>query len=360
MGQSRIVTKLAGIAATVLWIGLLTLGVSTTPGQEPVNAKKPKKEKAPKPEKALKPDRPNKPEKIEKIEKIEKAQLAKEDKVIIATLQRTIGAETERDKWITTMQQFYPGSTVPDARGEIDFGRWFDALSHGESVWSLENAREKPLRELFVRVGQRLQRGKEPISREVYLEYANQYLTLGQSPPWKMPKFGDDPMDAIAKMFTSLDRNANGVLDASEITGNLKAVVADYDLNRNGVLEYEEYRRYFLTRMYDYRDHSSESPRGDPPTEKSPRESAPRKAPVPNLPRWYHELDDDQDGQVGLYEWRMIGQRPLDEFAAIDRDGDGLLTPYEIQCLARNDPSSPYLKSGLPSIPAQYRYSIAR
>jgi lysophospholipase L1-like esterase len=48
------------------------------------------------------------------------------------------------------------------------------------------------------------------------------------------------------------------------------------------------------------------------------------------LPEWFHRLDTDGDGQIGLYEWQASG-RPLEEFQRMDRNRDGLLTANEVQ-----------------------------
>ncbi|HEX4590037.1 MAG TPA: hypothetical protein VH120_08925 [Gemmataceae bacterium] len=47
------------------------------------------------------------------------------------------------------------------------------------------------------------------------------------------------------------------------------------------------------------------------------------------LPDWFVRLDTDHDGQVGLYEWKVSG-RSMEEFAAIDRNDDGLITAEEM------------------------------
>ncbi|MBX9625925.1 MAG: hypothetical protein K2X82_19150, partial [Gemmataceae bacterium] len=49
----------------------------------------------------------------------------------------------------------------------------------------------------------------------------------------------------------------------------------------------------------------------------------------PGLPGWFTELDTDKDGQVGLDEWRADG-RKTEDFAALDTDGDWLLSPREL------------------------------
>lgn len=329
---------LVGKIVLAVWFSSLLVPPPTTSGQELMPAK-PKKEKPPKPDKQ---DRP---------------QITKEDKIILATAQRTFGAETERDRWLKVMDSHFPGCTQPDARGEVDFAKWFEAVGAGQATWTIQSAREKPVKELFLRASQRLGLSKEPIAREAFLAYAVQNLSAGNSPPWKAPNPEVDPFDAAAKIFTALDRNKNGSLEATEQTDTLKAVVGQFDANGNGALEYDEYREYFRARMSGYRENpaalSAALPQPPTPEEKSETMKIKKDAP-PSLPKWYVELDDDRDGQVGLYEWRSIGQRPLEEFAAVDRDGDGLLTPYELKCLSKSEPKSPYLKASLPSIPSQY------
>lgn len=326
---------LAGKVALVLWLGSTLVAPPHSTGQEP----KVKKEKPVKPEKSV------------------KLQITREDKIIFATAQRTFGIETERDRWLKVMESHFPGSTQPDARGEIDFGKWFDAVGAGQPSWTIQAAREKPIKELFLRASQRLGNGKEPIAREAFLAYAVQNLSAGQSPPWKAPNPEVDPFDAAAKIFAGLDRNKNDALEPAEQTDSLKAVAGQFDANGNGALEYAEYREYFRARMSGYRENPAALSAGLPPPSMEEKAEPPanaKKEPVPALPKWYIELDEDRDGQVGLYEWRSVGQRPLEEFATVDRDGDGLLTPYELKCLTKTEPKSPYLKGSLPSIPSQF------
>jgi hypothetical protein len=73
--------------------------------------------------------------------------------------------------------------------------------------------------------------------------------------------------------------------------------------------------------------------------------------PVP-LPKWFVSLDTNNDGQIGLYEWRLAG-RPSDEFLRLDLSGDGLLTPREFRRFLKANPNSPYQKDELPPIDDQ-------
>jgi RNA polymerase sigma factor (sigma-70 family) len=47
------------------------------------------------------------------------------------------------------------------------------------------------------------------------------------------------------------------------------------------------------------------------------------------LPGWFAKLDQDKDGQVGLYEWLQAGRASAD-FLAMDANGDGFLTVEEV------------------------------
>ncbi|MEM9703281.1 MAG: hypothetical protein AAF907_12635, partial [Planctomycetota bacterium] len=48
------------------------------------------------------------------------------------------------------------------------------------------------------------------------------------------------------------------------------------------------------------------------------------------LPSGFGDFDLDEDGQLGLYEWRQWNRTLLAEFLELDRDGDGYLTPREL------------------------------
>ncbi len=344
-----------GLALKVALAGWVVAGLVAPPVTTGQELKEPKVKKA-KVEKPLRLEKPEKPSAADKLAKIAEKQTEREEKILFATAKQSFGADTERDRWLKVMAEAHPGSTVPDARGEVDFSRWFDAVGQGQPSWALQSIREKSVKELYLRAAQRigLEKG-QPIPREAFLAYAVQNLSANGSPPWKAPNPEVDPFDAAAKIFNGLDRDKSGALEPAEQTESLKPVAEQFDANRNGALEYEEYREYFRARMGGYRENPGSLAAGPPEPRAAPKgesAEAPKSEPPVPLPKWYRELDEDRDGQVGLYEWRT--QRPLGEFAAVDRDGDGLLTPFEIKQLLKAEPQSPYLKGSLPSIPSQY------
>jgi hypothetical protein len=55
----------------------------------------------------------------------------------------------------------------------------------------------------------------------------------------------------------------------------------------------------------------------------------PRERITIDLPTTFASVDADQDGQVGLYEWKRA-KRTIAAFQKIDHDGDGFLTPAEL------------------------------
>jgi Ca2+-binding EF-hand superfamily protein len=76
------------------------------------------------------------------------------------------------------------------------------------------------------------------------------------------------------------------------------------------------------------RDRSSDS--GDSRSNSTARtERKPRPRYTVDLPDLFDSVDSDQDGQVGLYEWKK-SKRGLADFRKIDRDSDGFLTPAEL------------------------------
>jgi Ca2+-binding EF-hand superfamily protein len=147
-------------------------------------------------------------------------------------------------------------------------------------------------------------------------------------------------------LFNRADRDKDGYLSYEEMSDRLKEERDKWDTNHDGFIDINEYKVYLAARFGQNSDNQSGqpgSPNGgtnqnpvDPffvppaaPEEEERRPIVMRAGKLPKeLPDWFRELDTDEDGQIGLYEWRR-GGRSIEEFEEMDLNGDGLLTPEE-------------------------------
>jgi Ca2+-binding EF-hand superfamily protein len=168
--------------------------------------------------------------------------------------------------------------------------------------------------------------------------------------------WADMPIEDRAKrMFTNMDKDGDGVISAEEMSDDLRANLAKWDTNKNGVIEWEEFLPYAKERLaardadrarYEEFKKSEEAknasvdPNGPPmPSTTVVEDKKPvifRNDNLPkDLPDWFKKLDTDKDGQIGLYEWKAAG-KDLDEFRKYDRNGDGFITVEEALWYEKN------------------------
>jgi Ca2+-binding EF-hand superfamily protein len=263
-----------------------------------------------------------------------------EDEKILKGIEKAYKpVETERDKLIKDMLKHYPQArewlaNAPGGPG--DFTHWFDVLSGGQGVWRYDDIPHKPLRDMFERIAGRLGVADGQITRDQFVRYAQQYLVEGASPSWKSPA-ETGPQAEAAKTFRDLDRNGDGVLSHDEMSETLRAEWRRWDTNRDGFIDLNEYLDYFYARMRKVIAEGGFPGQPGPGRPPVPMEEANDSRPVvyrygklpPGIPAWFTQLDTDCDAQLGLYEWKYSG-RPLGEFEAMDRNGDGFLTVTEL------------------------------
>jgi len=149
--------------------------------------------------------------------------------------------------------------------------------------------------------------------------------------------------DRARESFRRRDKNSDGVLTSDEMSEELRAELARWDTDHNGVISFEEYKEYYKARRAFLLGDSGGNRDGNPlgadgpvsqtpaaQEEEDPRPKVYRAGNLPkDIPSWFAQLDRDQDGQIGLYEWRDSG-RPLAEFLEIDQNRDGFCTVEEV------------------------------
>jgi hypothetical protein len=68
--------------------------------------------------------------------------------------------------------------------------------------------------------------------------------------------------------------------------------------------------------------------------EKAKQVKKPSKQTLADLPKNIRVLDEDKDGQIGLYEWPKT---KIKQFTALDSNSDGFLTPDELAAAAKKE-----------------------
>ncbi|MFQ3593561.1 MAG: EF-hand domain-containing protein [Gemmataceae bacterium] len=174
------------------------------------------------------------------------------------------------------------------------------------------------------------------------------------------------------QMFDFSDTNKDGKITRDELDSSsrrwgrpspLLERFDEFDKNKDGGIDPDEYAAYMAERRSAWqrgetkrdepkKETKSSSTGGStdysgyrtaptvtpppPSTENRPLVFRYGKLPTRDLPSWFVDLDNDKDGQVGLYEWRA-GGKLTSEFRKYDINGDGFITAEEVLLVQRNE-----------------------
>lgn len=233
----------------------------------------------------------------------------------------------------------------PNFRGMMgDPNQFFDMMAQGKDVIT-RNDVQPMFQGMFDRMAERMGITNGQITRQQFVSSMQQRMAGGGGPGGGAPGGGPqggmggpggraDPSAWADNMFRRLDQNGDGLLNYDEMPEALRIEREKWDTNRDGFIDLTEYKAYFQARiqqMQQERGGMGFIPSG--PTQDEEEEKKPvvyRSGKLPKeLPSWFAELDEDEDAQIGVYEWRKSG-RSLAEFAKMDRNGDGFLTVDEV------------------------------
>lgn len=254
----------------------------------------------------------------------------------------------------------------------MDPNQFFDRLANGKDVWLRSDVTNPFMQGMFDRVVERLGITNGQITREQFATYSQQRAaeraggmapppstplgstatpattSSGSPTPGTGPAPGGTSAEAwnryVEERFRRHDVNGDGLLNFDEMPESLRAERDKWDTNRDGFIDLNEYKAYYQARTEQRMAQSgTASPFGQaipvdpsglpittPVEEEEQKPVVFRSGKLPKeLPSWFKQLDTDNDGQIGLYEWKASG-RSLEEFQRMDRNNDGFLTIEEV------------------------------
>jgi hypothetical protein len=230
----------------------------------------------------------------------------------------------------------------------MDPNMMFNFMARGKDYLVIAEVTRTRDKDAMTEYAQRKGISNGRLTREQFADYwqdrmanrRNRGGPAGGSPGAPAPG-GEDPAKAS---FDRLDANKDQVLTDSEIPEGLRADLSKWDTNRDGKIQFDEYRAYF--QAHPPADAAASGPSlyivPSPALEELDKRATVYRA--GHLPKelqktWFEEYDTDKDGQVGLYEWKASG-RPMAEFRAMDANGDGFVTAEEALRYFKKNPTA--------------------
>lgn len=234
----------------------------------------------------------------------------------------------------------------------------FNQFSKGKDV--IRRADLDPMAQMFFdRATRQMNITNGEISRSQFKDAFGQFQSRAQSGGFGGFGGGGGPpsgemQDRFAEQrFRSYDKNNDGLLSSDEMPDALKNERDKWDTNKDGFIDLNEFKGYFKSR-FEQRGDRPDSPAGSPEQPNNinnlpaqdqgfdiARPVVYRAGRLPTgLPDWFKQLDTDNDGQVGLYEW-VKGGKAVSEFRDMDYNDDGFITAEESLRFANGGRAAP-------------------
>lgn len=201
----------------------------------------------------------------------------------------------------------FPRGGNPDDRMRFMADRIFSYFSGGKDVLvisEVRSSRDPNIQDKLNEFAQRQGITNGQLTREQFSSYIKERFSRRRSEDSSRPG-SSPPASSSSGKSSAKSQSGDGEKSRSE------------DRSRSS-RDSDRYRGYY--------PYSSEEP-------KQEEEKRPVVYHANNLPKelqssWFSQLDTDEDGQVGLYEWKKAG-RPTRDFRARDDNADGFVTAEE-------------------------------
>jgi Ca2+-binding EF-hand superfamily protein len=228
---------------------------------------------------------------------------------------------------------------------------FFNMMSKGKDYISRDEI-DPQFQMIFERMSQRMGITNGRMTRDQWSAMIQQRMAGGGMPPGGAPGapstapggpmpavggpggFNQDAM--IEGAFRRYDQRNTGLLTFDECPEELKVEFKRWDTNNDNFISLEEFKTYAQARWQQMQQDRNGA--GGPPGAGGPDQPEDderkhtfytRKKLPKEMPPWFVQLDTDEDGQIGVYEWRK-SKMPMAMFLEIDRNGDGFLTIEEV------------------------------